>query len=320
MSDLDGEWLEALGIEGESDSSDADDKGSADDTSSNDTSSDDKKGADDDKGSDGVDDGADDSSNNDSGDDSGSDDADADGDEGRETDEPKDEPDQKELTKQAIKEALAESESEKASRSSQIGVLKEEVIERLYPEGIDRQLRDSDGDPITGIEDLTKLINPRTNELFTDEEAGAWLLAAQQKLNKDIEAVEKFAEEVAEVNYSVTEGAKRVAVKYGAILSADEALKNRLLKAYNDTLIKDPKTGITLRNPVDVEEFFDLALEPRLEARIAADEEAKIKAAEDAKKGQQDRGDLKPNGKSENLDPDDKEWAEAYKNYEQGVR
>jgi hypothetical protein len=306
---LDGEWLEALEVEAPADDAPADDT-PVDDKPADDTSTDDKE----------TDDGSDDTSDNDDSD--GDSDSSDDGGEQDELPKEKEEPDEKASTKEAIKEALAEIDNAKQAKTDTIQAFKKEVTETLYPEGIDRQLRDSDGDPITGIDDLTKLINPRTGELFTDEEAGSWLLQAQQKLNKDIEQVENFIEQVAEVNANVKSGAERVAEKYGDILRADDKLRVRLIQAYDKTLVKDPKTGVTINNPIDVEEFFDMALEPRMAAKIEADqaaaEAAKAKAKEDAKNAQSDRGDLKPNGKADNIDPADKEWAQAYKEYEEG--
>ena len=324
---LDGEWLEALEIEAPADDKPADDApvddkpaddAPADDKPADDEGDDDGKGADDDGNAD-DDKGADDKPADDD-DSKGDEDSDVDDTEG--DDKPNDEPDEKATTKEAIKEALQEIDDAKNSRSSRVDALKKEVAESLYPEGIDRQLRDSDGDPITGIDDLVKLTNPRTGELFTDEEAGSWLLSAQQKLNKDVEQVEKFIEQVAEVNANVTEGAERVAVKYGDILKADDKLRESLVAAYDKTLVKDPKTGITISAPLTPEEFFDPILEPRMAAKVEADQAAVAQAKADAEKAakdsQSDRGDLKPSGKSDNIDPEDKEWAEAYKEYEGG--
>lgn len=315
---LDGEWLEALEVEAPADD---DDKGT--DDADDDGNADDDKGSDDDAGKDDDSKGDDDSADDDSKGDDKSDDKDLDADDKSDDKSGDDEPDEKTSTKEAIKEALQEIDDAKASRTSQVDAFKKEVAETLYPEGIDRQLRDSDGDPITGIDDLTKLINPRTGELFTDEEAGSWLLSAQQKLNKDVEQVERFIEQVAEVNVNVKSGAERVAEKYGEILRADDKLRLRLIAAYDKTLVKDPKTGVTINNPIDVEEFFDMALEGRIIDKAAADEAAekaaKEKKAKEAKDGQSDRSDLKPNGKSDNLDPEDKEWAQAIKEYEQGA-
>jgi hypothetical protein len=305
---LDGEWLEALEVEAPEDDKSEDDKEEVEDDNNDADTSDDTD--------------SDDSGRGDSEEENGGEGQEAKAEEA-EVGAPEEDNSGKNDTKDAIKEALQEIETDKASRASQIDALKKEVTETLYPEGIERQLRDSDGDPITGIDDLTKLVNPKTGELFTDEEAGAWLLSAQQKLNKDIEIVENFIERVAEVNASITENAKRVSAKYGDILAADDALRERLVKAYDKTLVKDPQTGVTISAPVDVVEFFDIALEARV-AQQAADQQAsaakaKADAEKAAKAGQADRGDLKPSGKSDNLDPETKEWAEAIKAYEQGV-
>lgn len=322
MSELDTEWLEALEIEptgdagddgGAGDEDDDDKAGAGDDAGNADGNDDDDQGAADDDSK-----GADDDSK---GEDSDDDDAPGDGEVDGDADGAADDAGQVDH-KAIVKEAISEIQSSQEERYARYESLKKEAAERLYPEGIDRTLRDSEGDPINGIDDLTKLINPKTGDYFTDEEAGAWLLAAQQKLNKDVETVERFVEQVAETNLLLTEGAERVAAKYGHILSQDKALKDRLLAAFDKTLIKDPNTGVTLRVPMDVEEFFDLNMEPRLASaaeKAEAEKREKAEKAKKAKAAQGERADLKPSGKSERLSDADKEWAQAYKDYEEGV-
>lgn len=330
-SDLDSEWLEALEVEG---GEDVDDNTPDDDTTPNDEGDDNDTG-----GKPGDDAGADDGS--DEGEDSkGAEDSDGDDSKGAESDgeksdnddgdkpaddKPTEAPKEEDATKLAVKEALKEIETSKTDRSTALEGYKSEVAKSFYPEGIDRQLRDSDGDPITSIDDLTKLINPKTNDYFTDEEAGSYLLSAQQKLNKDVEEVEKFIEDVADVNLNIEDGAKRVADKYGDVLSKNTELKDRLLQAYNKTLIKDPNTGIAIKAPMEVEEFFDIALEPMInqqskevEGAAKAAKEAEEAAKKSAKSNQSERGDLKPSGQSESLAPEDEEWAEAEKAYQKG--
>lgn len=326
---LDDEWMEALEIEpagGSDDDKDLDDKGASgddansDDTADKGTNDDTDAGADDDTSKKSDDDedaaGKGDDSKDDAGEDGAADDA-----KGKQPpvsdDEKSNQPDYKALTKEAIQEI----ETTRYERQTKYEGFKKEVAETLYPEGIDRQLRDSDGEPITGIDDLKNLINPKTNDYFTDEEAGAWLLAAQKKLNQDVETVERFIEDVAETNLMLEEGAQRVADKYGELLSKPENqdLKQRLLTAFNKTLVKDPKTGVAIKAPMDVEEFFDIALDPIL-TKQAEEAEAKKQAEKDAKKAaQRDRGDLKQTGKSDQISPTDKEWATAIKEYEEGV-
>ncbi len=325
MSDLDGEWLEALEVDPadnkEEDSKDDIDT-SADDDTDNDTDTNEEKKDESDDGKD--DDAASDDKAEEQDDEKDEKEGVNDEDDNNSKDDTVKSDAQKEpaTTKEVVKEAIQEIEASKLSRSESLESIKKEVEETLYPDGIDRQLRDSDGDPITGIDDLTKLINPNTNENFTEEEAGRWLLAAQKKLNEDVETIEHFIEEVADTTQSLTEGAERVATKYSEILSQDVQMKDRLLAAYQRTLVKDPATGVVIKAPIGVEEFFDLALEPTIAQRTAQIESEK-KAAEAKKKAakasQQERGDLKPSGKAEKLNPTDKEWATAIKEYEEGV-
>lgn len=318
----DAEWLEAL----EADPVDppADDKKDDDDDKGNDGNADDDTGADDTAEDDKPEVKADGAGEDSPADDAKGDDAPADGaaKEGDEADGPST-PTEDERLKEAVKEALRETETAKADQSTKAEGFKLEVAQTLYPEGLDRTLRDSDGDPIRDIDDVTKLINPKTQDYFTDEEAGAWLLSAQKKLNEDVTQVEKFIEDVAEVHLRLEDGAARVVEKYGDYLTKNPETKNRLLQAYNKTLTKDPKSGLAINDPIEVVEFFDLALEPIL-ANQTAEAEAAAKATKEAeaqarKNRQTDRGDLKQSGKADVIPEEDKEWATAIKDYEQGV-
>jgi len=316
--ELDGEWLEALEIEDDAPKEPEEVNEEVEENDSDDGSPEDDKGTDEDV--------KEDEPAEEPKDDNADDEPEADEPTEKAEEEPEPEPEPVNETKEAIKEALAEIEASKTDRSTRIDTYRDEAAKALYPEGIDRQLRDSDGDPITGIEDLTKLINPKTQDYFTDEEAGSYLLQGQQKLNKDVEAVEKFIDQVAETNAEIEDGALRVVEKYGKVLENDLELRDRLLKGYDKTLVKDPKTGVTIKAPIEVGEFFDMALEPMLKQQNAeaeaaakaskeAEAAAKVKASKDT---QSDRGDLKPSGKAEQLAPEDEEWAEAEKSYQQG--
>lgn len=241
------------------------------------------------------------------------------------------------LSKDSIKEALRELNAEDKARTSELGTLKNEVIEALYPEGLDRQLRDSDGDPITGIEDLTKLVNPATNEYFTDEEAGQWLLSNQQKLNRDIENIEKYAAEVADTHIALRDGTERVKEVYGEFLEKNPDIADELMSAYDATLVKDEKSKLIIKAPVDVVTFYSVALKGHMAAVSKQAEEAAVadaakaaaekaeadkKAAEEEaalKAEQEERGDLPPNKDTKpSMSKKDGEWVDAYKSYYEG--
>lgn len=241
-----------------------------------------------------------------------------------------DEVPEKFATKDDIKAALREMDVEKKTYEADHKAMQSEVLEKLYPEGIDRVLRDSDGDPINGIDDLTKLVNPKTGDLFTDEEAGRWLLEAQQKLNQDIQQLESYAADIVDTNISLKDGSERVADLYGDLLATVPEMADKLLEAYSRTLVRDPKTGIVIKAPVDVVEFYSMALAPykdvaeqasaKAEADKKAAAEAARKAAEEKKKqektNQQERADLKPKGKSKlPKSEDDEAWDDAYEDY-----
>jgi len=97
------------------------------------------------------------------------------------------------------------------------------------------------------------------------------------------------------------------------------------MRAFDKTLIKDPKTGIAIKAPLDVVDFYEMALGPVVDAQAAtaeakaqADKLAKEEAAKNAKLGQRERGDIAPSGKpNSNLSQADQEWLEAIKEYEE---
>ncbi len=289
---------------------------------------DDKNGDDDDTKSDDTDSEA-------KGDDDGDEDEEGEDDKDEEDDDKADDVDDDEVpekfaTKDDIKAALREMDAEKKTYEADHKGMQAEVLEKLFPEGVDRVLRDSDGDPINGIDDLTKLVNPKTGDLFTEEEAGRWLLEAQQKLNQDIQQLEAYASDIVDTNISLKDGSDRVAELYGDLLKSIPDMADQLLEAYSKTLVRDPKTGIVVKAPVDVVEFYNIALAPykdvaakaaaQAEADKKAADEAAKKAAEEKKKqdkaNQSERADLKPKGKSKlPKSEDDEAWDNAYEDY-----
>lgn len=198
-----------------------------------------------------------------------------------------------------------------------------DVREKMFKD-TPKVLQDADGDPITSIADVMKLQNPNTGEAFTQEEAGIWLLAAQQKFNQNIADMEKRINQIAEVNVDLKDQVEMVTYHYGELLKADEALRDKLWAQYEKTLVKDPDTGIITDMPVSLEDFYETALAPyaKLAESMENQSEQKEKDAAEAKRladeakqrSRQDRSDIYGGGNNvDTMDDDEKEWAAAHK-------
>jgi hypothetical protein len=162
-----------------------------------------------------------------------------------------------------------------------------------------------------------KLTNPRTGDNFTEEQAGSWLLAEQQKLNQQIEQLETSAQRVAEVNLGLKADAQRVVDKHGELLGRNPELAKKAQEFYEKTLVKDPKTGITMEAPMDLIGFYDVFLDPYIQAELRDGVPAPV--VEKPKANPSDRADLPTTNGNSNLSKQDQEWADIAKEY-QGQR
>lgn len=192
-------------------------------------------------------------------------------------------------------------------------------------------LADADGDPIRGIDDIMKLVNPRTGQPFTEEQAGMWLLNANQKMRDNITDMATQINEIASTGITMKEESEVIAWQYGELLKAMPDLQKELWADYEKTLVKDPKTGIVTKAPVSLAKFYERALQPyatlaeKLEADAAgtppaagtpaapATPPAPDKGAEAAARAARraDRSDIYGGGKTNDVSDDDKEWGQA---------
>lgn len=217
--------------------------------------------------------------------------------------------------------------------------VKNDVRTKLFAD-VPKTLVDGDGDPIREISDVMKLINPRTitadepqGRTFTEEEAGMWLLSAQQNFNKNMADLEKRIDQIAEVNVEVGEQADLIRYKYGELLKVlpdpenpKKLYRDTLWEDYQNTLKTDPNTNTILEAPVSLERFYERALAPY--AKMAQEAEQNNSAGQPAQPAQPappapdpnanrqqartDRSDIfggtNPN---EGQSDDDKEWGAA---------
>lgn len=235
-------------------------------------------------------------------------------------------------------EATVDTDAQAAARTARLTAretaeateaVKKDVREKLFAD-VPSQLQDADGDPISSIDDVQKLINPRTGETFTEEEAGIWLLSAQQQFNKGIENVEKQVDQIANTNIYLKDEADTVNSKFGEVLKANPEMRDRLWAQYEKTLVKDEASGVILQAPVSLSEFYEVALAPyatqvaatqtaeEIAAAEAAKAEAEAKAAKEAadkkQKHRAERSDIYAPNNEPPVEAEDKEWDEAIKN------
>ena len=169
-------------------------------------------------------------------------------------------------TKDDVAAALREYNQETTGRVEAVHSAAEEIISKLHPEGIDRNLYDSNGNVIKTAQDIVDrgLLNPRTGEPFEYEEAASWILAAQQQMNKNFEEIQNYATEIAEQNIQLSESSKRVMEKWGDVLnSLPQDKREELAEKYLTKQLEFAPDGsyITKVN-MTPEEYYDLILEP----------------------------------------------------------
>lgn len=205
--------------------------------------------------------------------------------------------------------------------------MKDEVLSTLYPEGIDRQLRDADGDPIKGIEDLTGvdpqtgqqvgagLINPVTGEVFTEDEAGRYILRGQQRLNEQVQLMEDQAFRIAETHLSLKESSERVEQEFGHIIDKlPKEVSEQIANAYIRTLHRDKKSGLVVGVPLDAYEFYSIALAgvKPLATPPQAPAAATPPPAPKPRSDKGDRADLSARGTPINMSKEEREWEDAF--------
>jgi hypothetical protein len=207
-----------------------------------------------------------------------------------------------------------------------------DVKEKMFSD-VPTRLEDADGDPIETVADVMRLQNPRTGKPFTAEEASQWLMLAQRNVEKQQAEVEQKVEKIVETNLNLKEQAERVKSKYGELLKHMPNLRAQVWQQYQATLQKDEKSEIITGAPVDMEGFYDTIMAPYMKQveRLKADAEAEEKRKQEAeqrkketeekkKQSQNDRGDVfSTRTKIEDIsDPEEKEWAQAAKDYYEG--
>jgi len=168
-------------------------------------------------------------------------------------------------TKDDVKDAMREYNKETTGRVDSVYKAREEIISKVYPEGIDRSIYDSDGKAIKTAQDIVDrgLMNERTGDPYSYEEAASFILEATQKMNQNIEELNGWADNIAEQNISLAESSKRVLDKWGDVLTAMPDIANELAEKYMTTQLEFDKTGSYItKMSMTPEAFYDITAAP----------------------------------------------------------
>jgi len=195
-------------------------------------------------------------------------------------------------TKDDVKDAMREYNQETTGRVDRVKSAQDEITQKLYPEGVDSKIYDTNGNHIQTAQDIVdrQLTNERTGEAYSYDEAASFMLEAQQKMSKNIEELTNWTEGIAEKNINLLEGNQRVMSKWAdTFKTLPQETVQTLADTYISKQLKFDETNsyITEMN-MTPEEFYDAVMSPytSLSSSIAAE----AKAAE-ATKSQQDQTD-----------------------------
>lgn len=191
-------------------------------------------------------------------------------------------------TKDDVVDALRQYNQETTGRIDRVKEATNQVIESLYPTGLDRNIYDTNGNVIKTAQDIVDrgLINDKTGEPYEYDQAASFILEAHQKMNQNIEELNGWAERVAEENISLIEGNTRVMEKWGDTLSTlSKETVEQLAETYITKQLKfDDTNSYITEMSMTPEEFYSVVLAPyaQLNETLAAKTalEATVKAQE----------------------------------------
>lgn len=223
---------------------------------------------------------------------------------------PEEEPEQpKPMTADDIKNAVRELNQETTQRVDLVHSARTEIISKLYPAGIDKNIYDSNGEVIRTAQDIVdRGLLKADGEPYSYEEAASFMLDAGRQMAKNIEELESWAENIAEQNISLMEGNQRVMAQWGETLKAMPELAASLAEQYIKTQLKFDETGsYIVEMAMAPEQFYNIVMKPyaelnnsRVQAEAEAEAQAAAAAAQQAQSQQQERNGLPPQrGQSE---------------------
>ena len=196
-------------------------------------------------------------------------------------------------TKQDVLDAMKEYNSETTGRIDKVATVSKEIIDSLHPEGIDRTLYDTNGAVIKTAQDIVDrgLVNERTGDTFTYEEAASFILEANRQMDQNIGELEKWAGDVAEKNINLLEGNERVMSQWKDVLEAMPNVAKDLAERYISTQLEFDKTNSYItRMSMTPEDFYNMTLTPyrQLGEALAAKEATAVAEQAQTQASEQD--------------------------------
>lgn len=166
------------------------------------------------------------------------------------------------LTKEDIQAAFREARESDRASAKELDELTNEVISKYYPEGLSNVLiDDKTGKELKTPQDVVDASDGK----LSIEEASRWLMNEQYRVDQNIKKIKDDARNIAETNANFHTGIERVLAKYEPVFKAFEkqGIQEKLYKAYMKQVKMDDKNDLVLSAP-DIEEFYDLVMEPYL--------------------------------------------------------
>lgn len=202
--------------------------------------------------------------------------------------------------------------------------VRQDVKKELYPD-YNEDILDDQGKPMKTPRDVMNHINPNTGKRFTEEEATAWLFAAQKHKDKERNEMVERVEHIADVMITQRDEADVIRSKYGKLLAKMPDLRKEVWADYRQTLVIDKQSGLIVDAPVSLQRFFERALKPYADyaAQLEADAATKTppkptQTDAERKQIQADRGDITSTGTGSTMDEEEQGWADAAKKHYEG--
>ena len=128
-----------------------------------------------------------------------------------------------------------------------------------------------------------------------------WIMDQRQSISRNLDEIRDNAMMIAETNQSLLDGMDRVRAEYGDLLATIPEINQQVTNAYLKTLTIDQERGVVTNAPVDMVDFYRMALAPYKQLSSEISRRKEVEAELEKRKaviGRDDRQGLKQRGTS----------------------